>query len=37
VDDASSESKYYLDSFTLEENAALLERLHRVVGEAISN
>ncbi|HZA24619.1 MAG TPA: glutamate cyclase domain-containing protein [Dehalococcoidia bacterium] len=35
VDGTSGESKYYVDNFTLEENAALLERLHRAVTEAI--
>ena len=32
VDGTSGESKYYVDNFTLDENAAVLERLHRVVG-----
>ncbi len=32
VDGTSGESKYYVDNFTLEENAALLGRLHVVVG-----
>jgi hypothetical protein len=36
VDGTSGESKYYVDNFTLEENAVLLERLHGVAGEVIS-
>ncbi len=32
VDGTSGESKYYVDNFTLDENAAVLERLHRLVG-----
>jgi hypothetical protein len=35
VDGTSGENKYYVDNFTLEENAALLEQLHRVVREII--
>lgn len=31
VDGFSGENKYYVDNFTLEENAALLERLHDIV------
>ena len=33
VDGTSGESKYYVDNFTLEENAALLGRLRRVVDD----
>ncbi len=31
VDGTSGESKYYVDNFSLDENAAVLERLHRVI------
>jgi hypothetical protein len=35
VDGTSGESKYYVDSFTLEENAALLNRLNGAIEEAL--
>ncbi|HEU0021374.1 MAG TPA: DUF4392 domain-containing protein [Dehalococcoidia bacterium] len=35
VDGTSGESKYYVDNFTLEENARLLGRLHRLVEDQI--
>ena len=31
VDGTSGDSKYYVDNFSLDENAAVLERLHRVI------
>jgi hypothetical protein len=37
VDGTSGDSKYYVDNFTLEENAALLGRLHRAVGDGVVN
>jgi hypothetical protein len=35
VDGATGERRYYVDNFTLEENAAVLRRLHAAVGEGI--
>ena len=35
VDGATGLRRYYVDNFTLEENSAVLRRLHRAVGEAI--
>ena len=32
VDGSSGENKYYVDNFTLEQNAAVLERLRALVG-----